>query len=111
MSINAKSELNLVASDVVALNENLWKIPTLFHLIKTARIFIAINIFWVFAYNLFIIPVSAGAFYAYNFTISPIIASTAMSLSAVVVVLLSNIMRLINFDPSNEKKWGQFVDK
>lgn len=30
VSINAKSELNLLACDVVALNENIWKIPILF---------------------------------------------------------------------------------
>lgn len=30
VSINAKSELNLMASDIVVLNENLWKIVYIF---------------------------------------------------------------------------------
>jgi Cu+-exporting ATPase len=33
VTINAKSEMNLIASDIVALNENLWKIVSLFKLI------------------------------------------------------------------------------
>jgi Cu+-exporting ATPase len=40
VSINAKSELNLIAADVVALNENLWKIVFLFLLMKTSKRFI-----------------------------------------------------------------------
>jgi len=32
VSINAKSELNLLAADVIILNENLWKIVYLFNL-------------------------------------------------------------------------------
>lgn len=34
VAINAKSELNLIASDVIILNENLWKIVSLFKLIN-----------------------------------------------------------------------------
>ena len=37
VSINAKSELNLMASDVIILNDNLWKIPTLFNLMNLAN--------------------------------------------------------------------------
>ena len=40
VSINAKSELNLIAADVVVLNENLWKIVFIFILMRTAKKFI-----------------------------------------------------------------------
>lgn len=62
VSINAKSELNLKASDVVALNENLWKIISLFKLLKNARALIILNLIWAFSYNLIMIPISAGVF-------------------------------------------------
>ena len=71
VSINTKSELNLIASDVVSLYENLWNIVYIFRLMKFTRIFIYINLCWAFAYNIFMIPVSAGLFYGANFVISP----------------------------------------
>ena len=54
VSINAKSELNLMAADVIILNENLWKIPTLFNLMNLANRIVYINLVWAFAYNIFI---------------------------------------------------------
>ena len=52
VSINAKSELNLMAADVIVLNENLWKIPILFNLMDLANKIVHINLFWAFAYNI-----------------------------------------------------------
>jgi Cu+-exporting ATPase len=95
VTINAKSEMNLIASDVVALNENLWKIVSLFKLIKYSKIFIYINLLWASIYNIIMLPISAGVFYSLDFTITPTIASVAMSGSSVIVVLFSNFMRCI----------------
>jgi cation transport ATPase len=80
----------------------LWKIPLLLNLIKHSRRFILINLGWAFAYNIFILPIAAGAFYTLNFTISPMIASAAMCVSSIVVVLFSNLLRVISFDPSKD---------
>jgi len=103
VSINAKSELNLLASDVIILNENLWKVPSLIKLISLANTFIRINLFWAFVYNLFMIPVSAGLLYKFNFTVSPLISSAAMAGSSVVVVLCSNIMRFYYSELTHER--------
>jgi cation transport ATPase len=46
------------------------------------------------------IAISAGAFYSLGVTINPTISSAAMSISSIVVVLISNTMRLFNLDPS-----------
>lgn len=100
VAINAKSELNLMASDVIMLNENLWKVASLFNLMNVALKVVYINLLWAFAYNIFMAPIAAGVFYGQGFTISPMISSTAMSLSSIIVVLISNCMRFIKFDPS-----------
>lgn len=100
VTINAKSELNLIASDVIALNENLWKIVALFKLMRMASRVIYINLAWAFAYNIFMAPIAAGALYKVGFTVSPMISSASMSLSSIIVVLISNMMRFIPFDPS-----------
>lgn len=98
ISINAKSELNLMASDVVILNENLWKIGYLFNLMKYSRRFIIANLVWAFAYNIIMAPLAAGVFYSFNIQISPIVSSAAMSGSSLFVVLFSNLLRCVNLE-------------
>ncbi|KAM3127424.1 hypothetical protein pb186bvf_020457 [Paramecium bursaria] len=103
VSINAKSELNLIASDVILLNSNLWSIVILIQLMKTANRYVLINLIWAFGYNLFMAPIAAGVFHNQGFTINPMISSMAMSFSSILVVLISNTMRLMNFDPSDQR--------
>lgn len=97
VSINAKSELNLMASDIVALNENLWKIPFLFELVKWANILIYINLCWSFAYNVLMIPMAAGVFEPVGLHLSPLVSSASMSGSSIIVVLFSSLLRLYKF--------------
>lgn len=107
VSINSKSELNIMVSDVVALNENLWKIVSLFNLSRNTRIFIWINLFWAFAYNIFVIPIAAGVLSEVGIIIPPFFSSLAMSASSLIVVLTSNLLKFIPFDPSKRKRFEE----
>lgn len=42
-----------MASDVILLNENLWKVASLFNLMNIALKVVYINLLWAFAYNIF----------------------------------------------------------
>jgi cation transport ATPase len=54
---------------------------------------IRLNLFWAFAYNIILIPVAMGALYPwFGILLNPILASAAMALSSVSVVL--NSLRL-----------------
>lgn len=97
VSINAKSELNLMASDIVVLNENLWKIVYIFELVKKSKIFIYINLFWAFSYNFFMIPLAAGCFCSIGLKVTPLISTIAMSASSILVVLFSSFMKCFEF--------------
>ena len=56
------------------------------------------NLFWAFFYNIIGIPVAAGVFYpVLGWTLSPMIAAAAMSMSSVSVV--SNALRLRGWKP------------
>lgn len=104
VAINAKSELNLIASDVIILNENLWKIVSLFKLINFSQKLIYLNLFWTFSYNIIMTPMAMGIFYSFGgLVMSPIASSSAMCISSIIVVLTSNILRFINFDLDNDK--------
>ena len=62
--------------------------------------FILGNLFWSFVYNISIMPIAAGFFE--GVTISPVVASAAMSGSSLIVVLFSNLIRFCTFE---DKKW------
>lgn len=51
-------------------------------------------------------PIVAGVFYKWNFWVSPIWSSIAMSLSSIIVVSISHLLSLYKFDESlkNEKE-------
>lgn len=111
VTINAKSEMNLIASDVVALNENLWKIVSLFKLIRVSKVFIWMNLLWASAYNIVILPIAAGVFYGQGISISPTVASIAMSGSSLVVIGFSNLMRAVQFDLSKSGVGKRYMDR
>jgi cation transport ATPase len=59
------------------------------------------NLFWAFFYNLIGIPIAAGVFFPFfGWTLSPMFAAAAMSLSSVSVV--SNALRLKRFRFNNK---------
>lgn len=108
ISINAKSELNINAADVVILSENIYKILALIRFLKKGNLFIKMNLFWAFAYNIVIMPVVAGVFFPLNIFVSPVWSSIAMSGSSLLVVGFSHILSLFHYDDSfKEKESGE----
>ena len=102
VAINPKSELNLLAADVVLLNDDLTKILDLFKICKYAFILIKLNLLWAFLYNVAAIPVAAGAFYfSFGIDISPMVSSLAMSFSSIIILISSNSLRLLNLPKLN----------
>lgn len=85
------------------LSENLFKLLSLVKLLEKGNKFININLFWAFIYNLTIMPIVAGLFYGFNFTISPIWSSVAMSCSSIIVVGFSHMLSFYEYD--EEKKF------
>ena len=80
------------AADFVLTSGNISKVAFGLRLSRRAMRIIRENLFWAFVYNVVCIPIAAGAFYALQFVITPMIGAAAMSLSSVCVVL--NSLRL-----------------
>ena len=104
ISINAKSELNINAADIIILSKNLYKILALIRFLKKGNLFINVNLFWAFAYNIMIMPIVAGVFYHWGIFISPIWSSISMSLSSIIVVSFSHMLECIHYDESIVRK-------
>lgn len=94
ISFNANSQFNLVASDIIFMKEDLNLILVLLKISKYTYIFIWINIFWAFVYNIVMIPITAGTFYAvWDFLMSPTVSSVAMLCSSLLIILTSNFLK------------------
>ena len=87
------SDIAMDVAKVTIISSNLEKIADTIslscHIVRTIRQ----NLFWAFIYNIIGVPVAAGALYPINgFLLNPMIASAAMAMSSVSVVI--NSLRL-----------------
>jgi cation transport ATPase len=92
--------LNISAADVVILSENLYQILALIRFLKRGNLFINLNLFWAFAYNIIIMPIVAGAFFHWDIFVSPVWSSIAMSGSSLFVVGFSHLLSFFHYDDS-----------
>ena len=101
----AMNETNIAKSsaDIVLTRSDLLDAYNAYHLsIKTVNN-IKLNLFWAFFYNIIAIPIAAGAFYALNFTLNPMIAAACMSLSSICVCLNALRLNLIKMEKKEER--------
>jgi P-type Cu+ transporter len=93
VAIGAGSDIALDAADIVLMRSDLNDVVSVINLSKVVIRNIRQNLFWAFFYNILAIPLAAGLLYpVFGWTLSPMIAAAAMSLSSVTVVL--NALRL-----------------
>jgi Cu+-exporting ATPase len=96
VAVGTGTDVAVAAADIALLRGGIASLPTTFLLARRTLRTIRQNLFWAFIYNLVGIPVAAGALYAATgWLLSPVIASAAMSLSSVSVLL--NSLRLRRF--------------
>ena len=110
IAIGAGTDIAIESSDVIIARSDPMDVASAIYLSKKATKNIKENLAWAFFYNIILIPIAAGALYAVpvastwftgsqtHLVLTPMIASFAMSLSSVTVVL--NALRLgrLKFD-------------
>lgn len=109
MAIGAGTDIAIESADIVLMKSDLMDAYDALRLSRATMRNIRENLFWAFFYNSLGIPIAAGALYpAFGFTLTPMLAAAAMSLSSVCVVL--NALRLTAFKPTPGKT-GQEQNK
>jgi len=87
------TDLAREAGDILLLHSDLTLIPTAIRLARRTTHIMRQNLAWALVYNVIGLPIAAGALYPhFHILLSPILASAAMALSSVSVLL--NSLRL-----------------
>ena len=105
VAIGAGTDIAIDAADVVLMKSRLTDVPAAIRLSRATLRNIHENLFWAFLYNTIGIPLAAGALIPiFGWTLNPMFAAAAMSLSSFCVV--SNALRLnfVKFHKQNKKQ-------
>ena len=92
VSVNSGTDIAMDSSDVILTNNDLRSILKLIDISKKTIRNIKQNLFWAFFYNCLMIPIAIGVLKPIGISINPMIASLAMVLSSITVIL--NTLRL-----------------
>ena len=92
VSVNSGTDIAMDSSDVILTKNDLFSIINLINISKKTIKNIKQNLFWAFFYNFLMIPVAMGVLKPIGISINPMIASLAMVLSSITVII--NTLRL-----------------
>ena len=92
VSMNGGTDIAGDSADIMLMRDDLSKLKTIFQISTKTVTIIKQNLFWAFAYNIIMIPIAIGFTQPMGITITPMIASIAMTISSLTVVL--NSLRL-----------------
>jgi Cu+-exporting ATPase len=94
VALGSGTDIAAAAADVTLLRGGITALPTALSLARATLATIRRNLVAAFAYNVVCIPIAAGALYPITgWLLSPVLASAAMSLSSVSVLLSSLRLR------------------
>ncbi len=115
IAIGAGTEVAIDCADVVLSKNSLCDAVSAISLSRATIVLIRQNLFWALIYNAICIPIAAGVLHGVGITLSPMLASVAMSFSSVCVVLNSIRLRYkkiyINKSNKNKKEDSEMFGK
>jgi P-type Cu+ transporter len=96
ISMPKGTDIAIEASDIALMRSDLRAVPTAISLSRQTMATMKQNLFWAFVYNVIGIPIAAGVLFpVVGLMLSPVIASAAMALSSVSVVMNSLRLRRV----------------
>ena len=93
VSLNSGTDIAGDSAEVILIHNDLYDITTLFKISNKTMKIIKENLFWAFLYNMLMVPIAIGL--VKGITISPALASLAMMVSSLTVVLNSLRLRKV----------------
>ncbi|PAF51622.1 heavy metal translocating P-type ATPase [Helicobacter sp. 13S00477-4] len=97
LAMGKGSDVSIQAADIIAFSDDTKSVINAISLSNATIKNIKENLFWAFCYNVIFIPLACGIAYKAGILLNPMIASLAMSLSSVSVVLNAQRLRRFKF--------------
>lgn len=105
IAIGAGTDVAIDAADVVLMKSRLSDVPAAIRLSRATLKNIHENLFWAFIYNVIGIPIAAGVFiHWFGWSLNPMFAAAAMSLSSFCVVTNALRLNFINIRSTKRDK-------
>ena len=112
IAVGAGTDVAIDAADVVLMKNSLRDVAACVRLSRAAMLIIRENLFWAFFYNALCIPLAAGAFTGLlGWTLNPMWAAAAMSLSSFTVVMNALRLNLVKLYPNGKSQNGTEVSE
>ena len=92
ISLSGSSDIAINSSSVIIMNNNIYSIMDLLKISKKTIKVVKENIIWAFLYNTIMILIGVGTLSSFGILLNPMIASLAMVLSSITVIL--NALRI-----------------
>lgn len=92
IAMGSGTDIAIEAGGIVLTKNDLWGVPQALALSRKTFKRIKLNLFWAFIYNILGIPIAAGVFAGFGWTLSPELAGLAMTFSSLSVVTSSVLL-------------------
>lgn len=99
IAMGSGTDIAIEAGGIVLVKNDLRGVVQALELSRKTFQRIKFNLFWAFIYNALGIPIAAGVFVGWGLVLSPELASLAMALSSVSVVLSSLLLNKVKLTP------------
>ena len=94
IAIGAGTDVAVATSDIILVRSNPLDVVAAIKLARATYRKSAQNLAWATGYNLFAIPVAAGALYQFGVLLSPAVGALLMSASTVIVAINARFLRM-----------------
>lgn len=98
IAIGAGTDVAVEAGHIVLVRSDPRDIPRIVSLSRATRQKMIQNLWWAAGYNIFAIPLAAGAAYSWGLLLSPAIGAVLMSLSTIIVAINAQLLRRADLD-------------
>ncbi len=104
IAMGSGTDVAMEAADITLMHRDLMLVPMAIYLSKHAIRTMRMNLVWAFGYNVVLIPVAMGVLYPFaKILLSPMLASAAMALSSIFVVVNSLLLKRVELTNSAKK--------
>jgi Cu2+-exporting ATPase len=98
IAIGAGTDVAIKSADIILVKSNPQDVIKIIKLSKATYSKMQQNILWAAGYNVFAIPLAAGALYGFGIVLAPALGAVLMSVSTVVVALNAQLLRRVRLD-------------